>query len=66
MRSFLRIGDFSLTEARAALRLAERFKTQRGVFCADLLRGQTYALLFAKSSTRTRVSFEVGIRELGG
>jgi ornithine carbamoyltransferase len=66
MRNFLRIGDFSLTAARAVLRLAEQFKTQRGAFCADLLRGQTYALLFAKSSTRTRVSFEVGIRELGG
>ncbi|MDR2462776.1 MAG: ornithine carbamoyltransferase, partial [Verrucomicrobiales bacterium] len=66
MRSFLRIKDFTVSEAREVLRLAERFKTQRGNFCADLLRGQTYALIFSKSSTRTRVSFEVGIREMGG
>jgi ornithine carbamoyltransferase len=66
MRSFLKIQDFSLAEARALLALAEQFKTRRGAFCADLLKGKTYALIFSKSSTRTRVSFEVGIRELGG
>jgi ornithine carbamoyltransferase len=66
MRSFLQINDFTAAEARAVLRLAEQFKTRRGAVHADLLRGQTYALIFSKSSTRTRVSFEVGIRELGG
>ena len=34
--------------------------------CPLPLAGQIWALLFSKSSTRTRVSFEVGIRELGG
>jgi len=66
MRSFLRIRDFSRAEAGEIFRLAREFKTKRGEFCRDLLRGRTFALIFSKSSTRTRVSFEVGIRELGG
>src|SRR5580704_5378498 len=41
-------------------------KRGRGQHTAQPLKGQTWAILFAKSSTRTRVSFEVGIRELGG
>jgi ornithine carbamoyltransferase len=42
------------------------FKRERGRDCTRPLSGQTWAMIFAKSSTRTRVSFEVGIRELGG
>ena len=41
-------------------------KRDRGHHKAQPLAGQTWALIFAKASTRTRVSFEVGIRELGG
>jgi ornithine carbamoyltransferase len=42
------------------------FKKERGHHLKLPLTGQTWALIFNKSSTRTRVSFEVGIRELGG
>jgi ornithine carbamoyltransferase len=41
-------------------------KKERGRHAKLPLAGQTWAMLFSKSSTRTRVSFEVGIRELGG
>jgi ornithine carbamoyltransferase len=41
-------------------------KKERGRHSKLPLAGQTWAMLFSKSSTRTRVSFEVGIRELGG
>ena len=41
-------------------------KKARGQHAKLPLAGQTWAMLFSKSSTRTRVSFEVGIRELGG
>lgn len=41
-------------------------RKQKKVHKEQPLKGQTWAMIFAKSSTRTRVSFEVGIRELGG
>src|SRR5438477_5763882 len=41
-------------------------KRDRGRHSEHPLAGQVWAMLFSKSSTRTRVSFEVGIRELGG
>ena len=46
--------------------LAKELKAHRGKFQESPLKGQTWALIFNKASTRTRVSFEVGIRELGG
>ena len=64
--SFLTMTDFSREQLGEALELASRLKAERGQSDFKPLRGQTWALLFHKSSTRTRVSFEVGINELGG
>jgi len=65
MRHFLKETDFSREEAAQVFSLARRFKRERGRHEKPLA-GQTWAMIFAKSSTRTRVSFEVGIHELGG
>ena len=62
---FLKETDFSREQARAVLREALVLKRTRGSHPRPL-EGQSWALLFSKSSTRTRVSFEVGIHELGG
>jgi ornithine carbamoyltransferase len=65
MRSFLKETDFSFAEAGALFESARKIKQFRGRTSPGTLAGQTWALLFAKSSTRTRVSFEVGLAELG-
>jgi ornithine carbamoyltransferase len=63
-RDFLSIPDFSKPELLALFDLAARMKC--GDYRAKPLAGKTLAMIFAKSSTRTRVSFEVGAYQLGG
>ncbi len=63
---FLKTTDLSKSQLGEALELALKLKQERGTSDFKPLDGQTWALLFHKSSTRTRVSFEVGINELGG
>ncbi|MEX0330871.1 MAG: ornithine carbamoyltransferase [Puniceicoccaceae bacterium] len=63
---FLKITDMTPAQLGEALELAAELKASRGQGSFKPLAGQTWALLFHKSSTRTRVSFEVGINELGG
>jgi ornithine carbamoyltransferase len=63
-RHFLAIPDFSKPELLAVFDLADRMK--RGDYREKPLAGKTLGMIFAKSSTRTRVSFEVGAYQLGG
>lgn len=66
MKHFLKETDFKPHELAEVFSLAETLKKQRGGQTPPVLAQQTWALIFSKSSTRTRVSFEVGIHELGG
>jgi ornithine carbamoyltransferase len=66
MKHLLSLEKLSRSDMEGILAATAAMKKERGHHAAQPLRGQTWALLFAKSSTRTRVSFEVGIRELGG
>jgi ornithine carbamoyltransferase len=63
-RDFLHISDLSADEAQELFKLAAAMKS--GEYRERPLAGKTLALIFAKSSTRTRVSFEVGTFQLGG
>jgi ornithine carbamoyltransferase len=65
MKHFLKETDFTPQEAAEVFALARDLKRKRGRN-KPVLAGQTWALIFSKASTRTRVSFEVGIYELGG
>jgi ornithine carbamoyltransferase len=66
MKHLLSIEELTRGEIETVLRRTAEFKTDRGKISTRPLAGQTWALIFSKPSTRTRVSFEVGIRELGG
>jgi len=63
----LTLLDYSSEEIFEILHLAKKLKTELKTGQKhELLKGRTLAMIFAKSSTRTRVSFEQGIRQLGG
>jgi ornithine carbamoyltransferase len=64
VRHFIAIPDFSREELLRTLDLAARMKS--GEYREKPLAGKTLAMIFTKSSTRTRVSFEVGTYQLGG
>jgi len=63
-RDFLNIADFTPAEIRALFALAESMR--RRAYVGRPLAGKALAMIFMKSSTRTRVSFEVGATQLGG
>ena len=64
MKHFLSILDLKATEAMDLVLRAKEMKDSD--YRSTLLAGKTLAMIFEKASTRTRVSFEVGIRHLGG
>lgn len=67
MRHFLKLSDFTKEELLDIIDLSIRIKSEvkKGEFVHHM-EGKTLAMIFEKSSTRTRVSFEVGIYQLGG
>ena len=64
-KDFIEIHDYTADEVRELFELARDMKKDPKKF-ADALRGQTLAMIFEKSSTRTRVSFEAGMFQMGG
>src|SRR6266540_1945166 len=66
MKHLLSIEKLARADMERILADAAVMKRERGRHATQPLAGQTWALIFSKSSTRTRVSFEVGVAELGG
>jgi len=64
-KDFIEIHDYSADEVMQIFEIARDMKAGREKF-STALQGQTLAMIFEKSSTRTRVSFEVGMFQLGG
>lgn len=66
-KDLLTLLDYTSEEVQGLLTLATQLKilTKAGT-CPRLLEGKTLGMIFEKSSTRTRVSFEVGMQQLGG
>ena len=67
MKHLLKLMDWSQKEINEVLNLADqlKFEKKNGIEHHHL-KGKTLGMIFSKSSTRTRVSFEVGMYDLGG
>jgi ornithine carbamoyltransferase len=66
VRHLLGLAGQTESNVREILKLAARYKAERDVISWRPLARQTWAMIFTKSSTRTRISFEVAVHELGG
>ena len=67
MKHLLKLGDLSREELLSVLNLADQLKYERkNGIRGEYLKGKKLGMIFQKSSTRTRVSFETGMYELGG
>ena len=66
-KDFLTLTELTPGDLKSILDLASRLKKGRSKgLGSDFLKGKSVALIFEKPSTRTRVSFQVAIGELGG
>ena len=65
-KDLLTLRDITFDDLEKIFELAAKLKRERGKVQYTPLAGKSIGLIFAKSSTRTRVSFEVGVGELGG
>ena len=65
-KDLLTLADITRNDLENIFELATKLKQERGKVSYTPLAGKSVGLIFAKSSTRTRVSFEVGVGELGG
>jgi ornithine carbamoyltransferase (EC 2.1.3.3) len=68
IKHLLSLGDWTSEEILETLAMADKLKyeNKNGIRHNHLLKGKTLGLIFSKASTRTRVSFEVGMYQLGG
>jgi ornithine carbamoyltransferase len=67
MKHLLKLGDLTAEQIMSILNLADQLKyEQKHGIAHPILAGKTLGLIFQKASTRTRVSFEVGMYQLGG
>src|SRR4029453_3760079 len=64
-KHLLSLKDYTRAEIEQIFELADKLKTDPAAY-AEALKGKSLAMIFQKPSTRTRVSFEVGMFELGG
>jgi len=64
-KNFLTLKDYSKSEILDILNLSEEIRKNKDKY-SSILKGKNIAMLFDKHSTRTRLSFEVGINQLGG
>lgn len=65
-KDLLTVEEITRQDLKKIFKLASEMKQKRVTYRKKPLRGKSIGMIFSKSSTRTRVSFEVGIRELGG
>lgn len=65
-KDLLTLNDLTRDDLEKIFEFSTKLKQERGKVSYTPLAGKSIGLIFAKSSTRTRVSFEVGVNELGG